>query len=130
MEHLEARLLLSSYSVIISEFMADNKTTLKDVDNEYSDWIELQNVTTSPVNLVDWQLRDSASVWTFPAVTLPAGGRLVVFASGKNRRDPSQQLHTNFKLDKGGEPLYLLSPGGTVAFSYDPYPPQLTDISS
>ena len=30
--------------VIISEFMADNKKTLADEDNQFPDWIELYNV--------------------------------------------------------------------------------------
>ena len=90
-EALESRLLLS-YTVLISEFMADNESTLQDVDQAYSDWIEIQNVTSSPVNLEGWELRDSSDQWTFPAVTIGAGQYLVVFASSKNRRDPASSF--------------------------------------
>ena len=34
-------------SVILSEFMAENETGLKDEDNAYSDWIEIQNDGTT-----------------------------------------------------------------------------------
>ncbi len=62
--------------VIISEFMADNIQTLADEDGEYSDWIELQNVSTNLVNLENWCLTDEAAnltKWHFPATNLAAG---------------------------------------------------------
>ena len=38
-------------TVVISEFMALNSTTLADEDGTYSDWIELFNPSTNTVNL-------------------------------------------------------------------------------
>src|SRR6476620_1906957 len=78
-------------TVRINEFMANNSNGLQDDDGQYSDWIELYNYGTDPVELDEWFLTDSAgdhSKWEFPTVTLPAGGYLVVFASGKNRNSP------------------------------------------
>ena len=76
-EPLEPRLLLSS-SVVMTEFMADNVTTLADGDGLFSDWIELHNTTADPVDLDGWYLTDDESVrikWQFPAVTIDPGGK-------------------------------------------------------
>src|SRR5258708_39930765 len=78
---------------VIREFMASNDSTLADEDGAFSDWIEIFNPDSSPVNLGGWYLTDSAkkkSKWAIPAVTLASNGFLVVFASGKNRTDPAK----------------------------------------
>jgi hypothetical protein len=110
-------------SVMINEFMAMNRTGLKDEDGETSDWIELYNSGTSPVNLAGWSLTDARYQprrWVFPAVILDAQSYLVIFASGKDRRptDPSAALHTNFKLSAQGEHLALYNAAN---------PPQMVD---
>src|SRR4051794_14526443 len=105
-------------SVILSEFMADNATGLKDEDGEYSDWIEIQNAGTTTVNLAGWALTDDAGnlgKWLFPSVTLSPGQFLMVFASGMNRQVAGAQLHTNFSLSTTGEYLALIKPGGAIA---------------
>ena len=118
---------------VISEFMAANSATLADEDGAYSDWIELHNPDAGPVDLTGWYLTDSASKktkWQLPAVSLPGGGYLVIFASSKNRRDPAARLHTNFALSADGEYLALIKPDGmTAAFEYAPaYPDQEDDV--
>ena len=120
--------------VRIAEFVARNDSGLADVDGANSDWIELENTGASAVNLAGWTLTNQAAVpglWTLPAVSLPAGGRLVVFASGKNRVNPAAELHTSFTLDGNGEYLALFQPGGTVVASqFAPaYPAQRADFS-
>ncbi len=108
-------------SVRINEFMAANDTGLADEDGAQPDWIELHNPLAAPVSLAGWRLTDDAAdlaLWTFPAVSIPAGGYLVVFASGKNRSPLAGNLHTNFSLDSAGEPLLLIKPDGTLADSY------------
>ena len=118
---------------IISEVMASNKTKLVDEDGAFPDWIEIHNPDDSPVNLAGWKLTDSAGSmgkWVFPAVTLPPGDFLVVFASGKNRTIPTAVLHTNFSLSANGEYLALSAPDGTVSTEFAPvFPPQLEDVS-
>lgn len=119
---------------LISEFMAANTRTLSDSDGAYSDWIEIHNPDAVAVDLTGWYLSDSASnktKWQFPAVTLPPGGFLVVFASSKNRRDPAAPLHTNFALSASGEYLGLTKPDGTTVVSeFAPsFPAQADDIS-
>jgi hypothetical protein len=119
-------------AVSITEFMASNLTGLRDEDGDTSDWIELQNTGTNTVNLANWTLTDSPfnlQLWAFPATNLAANARLVVFASGKDRAVPGQNLHTNFRLKASGGYLALVKPDGvTVAGSFN-YPAQFPDIS-
>jgi hypothetical protein len=44
--------------LIISEFMAANKTTLKDGHGDWPDWIELYNASDATVLLDQWTLTD------------------------------------------------------------------------
>ncbi|MEM1095877.1 MAG: lamin tail domain-containing protein [Bacteroidota bacterium] len=76
-------------TLVLSEFMAANAGTLFDEDGDSSDWIELHNPTSEAINLAGWHLTDDASapqLWPLPDMVVPAGGHVVVFASGKDRR--------------------------------------------
>jgi hypothetical protein len=125
--------------VFISEFLADNQVnSLVDEDGDHSDWIEIWNSGAAPVSLNGWYLTDSTGdlrQWRFPvttpSVTVAAGGRLVVFASGKDRKVLANRLHTNFKLSKNaGSDLLLVRPDGlTIEHQYMNYPQQVQDIA-
>ena len=130
LESLEARQLLA---VVISEFMADNESTLQDEDGAFSDWIEVRN-TVGTVNLDGWYLTDDAAdltKWRFPDVSLSAGQHILAFASNNDRRVAGSELHTNFRLSNGGEYLALVQPDGTtIEHEYSPeYPSQNDDVS-
>jgi hypothetical protein len=104
----------------ITEFVADNDGAYLDGDGDAPDWIELHNAGVDPVSTEGLFLTDSASdltKWMLPDVTIPAGGYLVVFASGKDRRDPHGELHTNFSLSAGGEYLALIDADGSTPLS-------------
>lgn len=120
-------------SVILSEFMAANTRTLKADTKTFDDWIELRNVSSNTVDLAGWALTDhprKLRAWVFPATNLPAGGHLLVWASGRNHAVAGAPLHANFKLSSSGEYLALVRPDGTVATAFAPkYPPQSTDVS-
>jgi hypothetical protein len=139
--YILAILLLSSilspaevtHKILITEFMALNKTTLADADNEYSDWIELYNPGDATIDLTGWYLTDNAAMlskWTFPSISIEAGEYLLVWASDKNAVI-SGQLHTNFKLSGSGEYLALVEPDTTmISYEYTPsFPAQQTDRS-
>ncbi len=134
METLEPRVVLAA-DVIIAEFLAQNSGnpgSLLDEDGDSSDWIELQNVSASPVDITGWHLTDDAAdlaKWDFPARTLAPNERLVVFASGKDRI--GAELHANFELDGDGEYLALIeADGSTISYEYAPtFPNQVTDVS-
>lgn len=118
---------------VISEFMADNRRSTIDDDDDRSDWIEIYNPAGTPANLKGWALTDDPAhklKWTFPNVTLPARGYLVVFASGKNRVNLNSPLHTDFKLRKEGGYLALLDAGSRAVTAFSPgYPAQHEDVS-
>lgn len=130
-ETLEARAVLAS--VMISEFMASNRSTIADEDGQFSDWIELHNSTDTPVSLDGWYLTDNPQLpgkWRLPAVTIAPKGFQVIFASGKNRLDPARPLHTNFQLSTEGEYLALADPAQRVVQDWNPaYPPQQADVA-
>ena len=118
---------------MISEFMADNRRSTIDDDDDRSDWIEIHNPDGSPANLSGWFLTDDPAhklKWRFPAVTIPARGYIVIFASGKNRTSGNAPLHTDFRLRKEGGYLALLNANSGVASEFSPsYPPQHEDVS-
>lgn len=122
--------------VIISEFMANNVEGILDGDGNREDWIEVKNSSLAAVDLAGWYLTDNVGQlrkWAFPSKLLQPGQYLLVFASNKDRRNPAAQLHTNFKLDGGGEYLALTrgetSGATTVVQFWNPYPPQAADVS-
>ena len=120
--------------LVITEILSVNRSGLQDEDGEYQDWIELYNGGDSAVNLAGYKLTDDVedlSKWEFPAITLEPRRYLVVFASDKDRRLPNSQLHTNFKLERQGELLAMITPdGSTVVAGFAPeYPRQISDVS-
>lgn len=126
--------LEAAQPLVISEFLAANSGGMADEDGDREDWIELRNTTGQAVNAAGWGLTDDPEVplkWRLPAVTVPAGGYLVVFASGKDRAVVGARLHTNFRLNNAGEYLALWEPDGeVVSTEFSPqYPPQATDVS-
>lgn len=125
--------------VRINEFLAANVAAggLKDEDGELQDWIELYNEGSLPVNLEGWSLtddRDDPGRWIFPPVSVGPGEFLLLFASGKDRKETngSARLHTNFKLNPAGEYLALLNheqPRVVVSEFAPRYPEQRNDYS-
>jgi hypothetical protein len=93
--------------------------------------VELYNDGPSDVLLTGWHLTDdqtNLSKWTFPSVTIPAGGFLVVICDNADITSPPAggYFHTNFKLDSDGEYLALTDGAGQVVSELLPgYPRQL-----
>ena len=123
-------------TLVIHEFVAANASGLADENLDASDWIEIFNAGATSVNLVGWSLSndvDSPGQWVFPSRTIAAGGYLVVFASGKDRKPVSGNLHTNFTLNpNSGDDLFLFapdSPRGTAVSAFVDYPAQRYNYS-
>lgn len=129
--------------IVINEFMASNASIL-DPDADTPDWIEIANRAPVPIDLAGWVLSDSGSSWVIPpGVIIGPGAYLVLWASGDDRRDPAEPLHTDFALRRDGEYIGLVDPAGFVADEFrlvgppdeeglQPivgYPRQLTDVS-
>ena len=102
--------------VVISEFMEKNRTTLRDEDGDFSDWIELWNRSDEAVDISGWNLSDRENQlgWTLPEMSLQPGERIVIFASGKDRQ--GEQLHTGFSLS-GDEGVWLRNEYGYLCSS-------------
>jgi len=126
---------LGPANFLMTEFMADNATGIKDDDGNHSDWLELFNAGVFPAMLDGWFLTDTPTnltKWQFPAGTPPLQNNsyLVVWASAKNRTNPLAALHTNFKLAReAGSYLALVDPNTNVVSAFNPYPLQQPDIS-
>ncbi len=112
--------------------MADNESTIRDEDGDFSDWIEIRN-TSDALNVGGWFLTDDAddlTKWRLPNLDLNRDEHVLVFASNKDRRVAGNELHTNFKLSNSGEYLALVMPDGTIATDFAPtYPKQYDDVS-
>ncbi len=95
--------------VVINEFMASNLSTIADPQGEFEDWIELRNLTSSPVDLTGRYLSDEPGnprKWALPnGTTIPADGYLLVWADEDTLAVPG--LHASFKLSGSGEQIYL-----------------------
>src|SRR5690625_4995824 len=73
--------------------MSARQRIMADEDGGYEDWIELYNCTDKEIDLSGWYLSDRYDrplQWQFPAVTIPAKGFLVLWASGKDRSDEDE----------------------------------------
>ena len=101
--------------LVISEFLANNNTGLQDENGDYVDWIEIHNRSVRDVRLLGWALSDDPDrpdKWVFSDTTIPAHERMVLFASGKDRREggTDTHLHTNFRLNGAGGITHALHP--------------------
>ncbi len=75
--------------IFINEFQSANDSIFADEDGDFEDWIEIYNAGISPVNLQNYGLSDKADEpfqWTFPSKIIEPDERLLIFASGKNRK--------------------------------------------
>lgn len=104
--------------IVINEIMASNDTTLVDNDGDFVDWLELYNASDSTIDITGYGLSDDPGRpfrWSFPPVAIPSHSFLLVFASDKDRRDPTNELHTNFKIKASGETVTLTRADSTLA---------------
>lgn len=93
----------------INEVMSSNGGVLTDSDGETSDWIEFFNAGATSVNLKDFGLSDKKAqpfLWLFPDYTVNPGEFLIVFASGKDRRE--LPVNWNTIVSQGDDWKYLV----------------------
>jgi len=96
--------------LVINEVLSRNSNGVEDEDGDSSDWVELYNASTQPIDLDGFGLSDDLSdplKWVLPSRIIAAGDYIVVFASGKDRS--SIPLHSNFRIAGEGETLLLSS---------------------
>ncbi len=97
--------------VVVNEIVPDNETGIADEAGDFDDWIELHNPSSQSVDLSGFWLSDrygSPRKWAIPSnTTLGPGEFLLVWCDNEPAEGP---LHTNFKLSKTGEGVYLHAP--------------------
>ena len=79
-----------------------------------------------------WFLTDSAVIpakWRIPTLVIPAGNRVIIFASGKDRAIAGAELHTSFKMKKEGGYVALVKPDQSTVASAWTYGPQRQNAS-
>lgn len=113
----------------ITELMAKNDSAHEDPNGEFGDWIELTNIGDETLDLSGWIIADDGDEWTFPdGVEIEPGEFLIVWADEEDVAEPDD-LHTNFKLGGGGEPVTITDADGQVISSLSNYP-ELEDDES
>ncbi len=127
----------ATITLVINEFMADNKDFFVDNFGEDDDWIEIYNYGSRPVDIGGMYMTDelgSDELWRIPdtateQTTIPAGGYLVIWAD--NDTSPTQGvLHVGFGLRAGGgEDVVLLDADRNVVDSILGFGPQTENNS-
>lgn len=116
--------------VVINEFLAKNKSDVRNEFNLYEDWIELYNNTSVPLSLSNYYLTDSKSEkakYAFPDNTvIQPNSFLVVWADDITLL--GNQLHANFKLNEDGDDI-MLSNGQRLIIDSISFGVQTSDIS-
>lgn len=114
--------------LFVNEFMADNDNANTDELGNYSDWLELYNGDTEAIFLADYFLTDKLDnpyKWQMPEMYLQPGEFVLFWADDEVTFG---NLHTNFKLSKGGEAIGIFNGMGAVVDEIS-FGEQETDVS-
>ncbi|MBA3680798.1 MAG: CotH kinase family protein [Bacteroidetes bacterium] len=116
--------------VVINEFLANNKSDVKNEFNLEEDWIELYNNTNTPLSLSNYYLSDEnkdKAKFSFPNNTvIQPNGYLIVWAD--NVSLTGNQMHAPFKLNEDGDNI-ILSNGLRSVLDSVSFGNQTSDIS-
>ncbi len=100
-------------NILINEVSASNGNTFTDEYGQNNDWVEIYNDNDFEVDLAGWFMSDSAEFlemyqfpYGFPEQTkVGAKEYLLIWCDGESAQGA---LHTNFKLSKDGESIFLV----------------------
>ncbi|HWN94819.1 MAG TPA: lamin tail domain-containing protein, partial [Methylomirabilota bacterium] len=118
---------LVQLSLALNEVMGNN-LSYTNADGSISDWIEILNPGTVPVDVSDMSLSDDVAQprrWVFPAgVSIPAGGYLTVKfdPNAPASTNAAANLNTGFGFSSGGDEALLfdkVSRGGALLDSVE-----------
>jgi len=106
--------VISASKLHISEVLPENNSTLADENGNYGDIIELHNTDSAALDITGYGLGDSmkGAKWTFPAATIPADGKIRVWADDMNTT--TAPYHTDFKLSANGDSAVLYDNTNTI----------------
>lgn len=96
--------------IVINEFLADNKSDVRNEYHLFEDWIELFNTSGGMLDLSGLYLSNALGTkakYSFPnGTSIAPYGFLTIWADEINLPG-SAQLHASFKIDKDGDELVL-----------------------
>ncbi len=107
----------ASKTVRLSEIMSSNGSALLNEEGDSCDWVEIENVGSSEVNLSGWSLAkvaNSVNTFTFPEHMLAPGERILIYADGRLRNTYGYQYHLPFRISASGDTLMLFNAAGTA----------------
>ena len=106
--------LSAQAGLVLSEVMTDNTSAYPDEAGKFSDWLEIQNATDTPISLKGVGLSDRSDriIFLFPDVTLNPGGYVTVICDKTNKDDAHGVFHAKFKLSSLGDAVYLYDADG------------------
>jgi gliding motility-associated-like protein len=108
--------------ILMNEYSCSNTAGVVDAYNQRHDWLELYNAGAVAVDITGYYISDdpnNLTKWLVPTTTpINAGGRKMVFFSGRDLAHPSGQLHPSFKLKQTiGDWIIISDAGGNVVDS-------------
>ncbi len=141
---------LSHAKVVINEVMASNAGFSTDPQGEFDDWVELYNTGDTSVPLGGMYVTDDADIptrWQIPqdspgATSLRPGGYLVIWldgdtgdyqaaqqTGGRVTGQPASGFHASFRLDAGGDEIYLFDADGVTLIDSLIFDEQTANVS-
>lgn len=105
--------------LLINEVVPSPRSGLRDEDGDFSDWVELWNLSDEAIPLSSFALSDDPLKpvkWTFPKdAVIPANGYYIIFCSGKDKvEEATRYPHTNFSINNGEETILLSTLAGEL----------------
>ncbi|MFP4697857.1 MAG: CotH kinase family protein [Eubacteriales bacterium] len=116
-ENNERNYANSNITIYINEIMSNNKDFISDEEGDYQDYIEIYNYGNQPIQLEGFSISDNIkkpNKWTFPEYILEPNEYLLVWASGKDKKEIGNPFHTNFAINKEGEEVILTDSTGNM----------------
>lgn len=117
-------------AVVINELLLSNRYALPDKSGTFPDVIELYNRSGEDVYLSGYYLTDNMenrTRYALPAVTLPAGGYLLIYCDGKGVFEDGE-IHASFSI-AADETLCLTSSAGKYTTASAGEAPEDTSLS-
>lgn len=99
--------------VKINEVSNCNVNIIKDSHLNYTDYIELYNLSSESISLDGWYLSDdqkNLKKWRLSDLTVDSGGFLILFANGNDESTDD----IPFKINSEGESLFLTDSSGNL----------------
>lgn len=108
--------IAAAATLVINEFMAENKYSIRAKDGNNYPWAEIKNIGSEPVNLSAFGLSDdylNPNKWKFPDIELAAGEIRLVYLSGLDSL-AEDELHAGISLSTEDNTLLLCDSAANI----------------